>query len=133
MNILVVHEQAKVPVTVLRLKGNLTSAEELQSMAKDVFARGARNILIDLSEVPYVATAGLRAIHYIYVLLRTDAANESNEAVKRGIAAGTFSSPHLKLLKPNPKVLDVLKMAGYDMFLQIHSDYNQAVASFAPQ
>lgn len=133
MKISVTHEQAKVPVTVLRLSGNLTSEEELQATAKDVFDRGARNILIDMSDVPYVASAGLRALHYIYTLLRTEAANESDEAVKRGIATGTFTSPHLKLLKPNPKVLDVLKMTGYDMFLQIHHDFRRAVDSFAPQ
>jgi hypothetical protein len=133
MKISVVHEQAKVPVTVLRLSGNLTSEEELQATAKDVFDRGTRNILIDMSDVPYVASAGLRALHYIYTLLRTDAPNESDDVVKRGIAAGTFTSPHLKLLKPNPKVLDVLKMTGYDMFLQIHHDFRRAVDSFAPQ
>jgi hypothetical protein len=67
------------------------------------------------------------------MLMRTDATSENNEAVKRGIAVGTYTSPHLKLLKPNPKVLDVLKLTGYDMFLQIHNGYNHAIASFTPQ
>ena len=39
-------------------------------------------------------------------------------------------SPHLKLVKPTPHVLEVLKSAGYDMFLEIHRDLRQALDSF---
>ena len=123
-------EQGRVPVTVIHPRGNLTSEEELQGAARQAFDAGARNILLDLSEVPFMASAGLRALHEIYALLRTDAAEESDDAVRRGIAAGTFTSPHFKLLKPNRNVLEVLKVAGYDMFLEIHTDLKRAVASF---
>jgi 2-iminoacetate synthase ThiH len=130
MEINVWHEQARVPVAVLRVKGNLYSNEELEAKARELHAAGIRNILLDLTDVPYMASAGLRALHQIYTLLRSDTPEESDEAVRRGIAAGTWTSPHLKLLKPNRNVLEVLKMAGYDMFLEIHKDFNKAVASF---
>jgi hypothetical protein len=77
-----------------------------------------------------MATAGLRALHAIFTLLRADTPEESDATTKAGIAAGTFVSPHLKLLNPNAYVLEVLKVAGYDMFLEIHHDAAQAVASF---
>lgn len=133
MTISVWHEQANVPVTVLRVKGEVRSETELQAKAKEVFDAGTRNILLDLTDVPYMASAGLRALHSIYRLLRTDASNESDEAVRRGIAAGTFTSPHLKLLNPSKNVLEVLKMTGYDMFLEIHHDFRRAVDSFGQQ
>jgi hypothetical protein len=130
MEISVSQQQGRVPVTVLRLKGPVTDNEELEQRAQEAFDGGARNILLDLSEVPYMATAGLRALHAIYMLLRSDAPEESDEATKAGIAAGTFTSPHLKLLNPAAYVLEVLSAAGYDMFLEIHRDAKRAIASF---
>jgi hypothetical protein len=130
MDMTVSQEQGRVPVTVLHIKGEIRDNREIEARAQAVYDGGARNLLLDLSEVPYMATAGLRALHAIYTMLRTDAPEESDEATKAGIAAGTFVSPHLKLLKPTPHVLEVLRIAGYDMFLEIHRDLKQAIASF---
>lgn len=130
MEITVSHEQGRVPITVFRIKGPLTSNEELEQRAKQAFDGGANNILIDLTEVPYIATAGLRALHYLYILLRTNDPAESDAAVQTGIRAGTFTSPHLKLLKPSAHAMQALKVAGYDMFLDIHHDLRSAIASF---
>lgn len=130
MEITVSQQQGRVPVTVFRLKGPVTDNVELERHAQEAFDGGARNILLDLSEVPYMATAGLRALHTIYTMLRSDAPEESDEAAKAGIAAGTYTSPHFKLLKPTGHVLEVLRSAGYDMFLDIHRDAKQAIESF---
>lgn len=130
MEIAVVHEQARVPVTVVRIKGDIRSAEELQERAQALYANGTRNILIDLTGVPYIASAGLRAFHSIFRLLRTDAPGESDEAVHKGIAGGSYYSPHLKLLNPSKHALEVIKMTGYDMFLEIHYDFQRAIDSF---
>lgn len=130
MEITVSHQQGRVPVTVFHLKGDLMSDEELTALAEDAFQDGARNLLLDLSEVPYMSSQGLRALNRLYTLLRTDAVEESDAAVKAGIAAGTFKSPHLKLLNPSKHVREVLSIAGYDMFLEIHRSLKDAVASF---
>jgi hypothetical protein len=34
------------------------------------------------------------------------------------------------LLKPSKSVAEVLRMSGYDMFLEIHQDLKKAIASF---
>jgi hypothetical protein len=130
MEIVVSQEQGRVPVTVFHIKGEITSDEELNAKAEEAFRAGTRDLLLDLREVPYMSSQGLRGLHFIYTLLRTDAPAESDQAVKSGIAAGTFTSPHLKLLGPSAKTLDVLKMTGYDMFLEIHHNLEQAIASF---
>ena len=130
MDVTVSQAQGRVPVTILRIAGAVTDNRELEAHAKAAYDAGARDILLDLTDVPYMATAGLRALHAIFTLLRADTPAESDQATKAGIAAGTFTSPHLKLLKPSAYVLEVLKVAGYDMFLEIHNDINQAVASF---
>ena len=130
MDVTVSQAQGRVPVTIFRITGAVTDNRELETRAQAAYDGGARNILLDLTEVPYMATAGLRALHAIFTLLRADTPAESDATTKAGIAAGTFVSPHLKLLNPNAYVLEVLKVAGYDMFLEIHRDVNQAVASF---
>jgi hypothetical protein len=130
MDVTVSHAQGRVPVTIFHVAGAVTNNQELEARAKVAYEGGARNILLDLTDVPYMATAGLRALHAIFTLLRADTPEESDATTKAGIAAGTFVSPHLKLLNPNAYVLEVLKVAGYDMFLEIHHDVNQAVASF---
>jgi hypothetical protein len=130
MEITVSEEQARVPVTIFKISGAITDNRELEQQAQEVFDRGARNLLLDLSAVPYIATSGLRALHAIYMLLRSDAPEESDAAVKAGIAAGTYLSPHLKLLDPSAHVFEALKASGYDMFLEIHRNHKQALASF---
>ncbi len=130
MDITISEEQARVPVTILKITGAIIDNQELEQQAKEVFGRGGRNLLLDLSAVPYIATSGLRALHAIYMLLRSAAPEESDEAIKTGIAAGTYMSPHLKLLNPSAHVLEALKAAGYDMFLEIHHNQKQALASF---
>ena len=130
MEVTVSQAQGRVPVTIFHITGAITTNSELEAQAQAAYDGGARNILLDLTEVPYMATAGLRALHAIFTLLRANTPEESDTATKAGIAAGTFTSPHLKLLKPTPHVLEVLKAAGYDMFLEIHRDLDQAVASF---
>ena len=77
-----------------------------------------------------MSSAGVRAINQIFNLLRTDAPDESDAAVRQGINAGTFKSPHLKLASLNPRVSDALKAAGVDMFLEFHPDLAAALASF---
>ena len=87
------------------------------------------HLVLDLSHVPYISSAGLRAIHTVYMLLRDADTNEAANAVQ-GIAHGTYKSPHLKLVKPSKNALKALSTAGYDMFLEIHDSIPAAVQSF---
>lgn len=122
-------ETATVPVTVMQVKGDLTANEPLESQARSAFENGARDIVLDLSKVQYISSAGLRVIHAVYLLLRSaDATDE--ESAARGIARGTYKSPHLKLVKPSKNGMKALSTAGYDLFLEIHDNLSQAVASF---
>lgn len=129
MEIQLSQEQGNVPVSVFKLKGNLTSEVELQKQAEAVHKAGIHHILLDLSELAFMSSAGLRALHHIFSVLRH---RENTEDAKKGITAGTYLSPNLKLYKPNKNVLEVLKTSGYDMFLEIHHDYKKAIESFEP-
>ncbi len=132
MDITVSTEQGRVPVTVFRAKGeiNVTSYEQLQAQAKQAHENGARDLLLDLTDVPYVSSAGIRALNAIFHLFRSDSPAESDEAMRKGMSDGTFSSPHFKLLSPSRNVRESLSMAGVDMFLAIYTDLKTAIASF---
>lgn len=124
--------QGRVPVTVFHLKGDLdgNTYEQLQKKADEAFQAGARYLVLDLSQVPFVSSAGIRGLHYVFNLLRTDSTAESDQAISRGLRDGTFKSPHLKLLSPNQNVSNLLKITGYDMFLEVHHNLSEAVKSF---
>jgi hypothetical protein len=130
VEILVSREQGRVPVTVFHIKGDITHSGELQQRAQDAFKQGDRYLLLDLEEVPFIGSSGLRALHVIYMLLRSDAPDEQDEVVRPGLRDGTYKSHHLKLLRPSETVVKTLNLAGYDMFLEIHYDLNEAIASF---
>lgn len=134
MEIKVSTENARVPVTVLHVDGNIDSStyEKFQSTAKKLIDEGARYILVDLSHAPFVSSAGLRAIHTIFNDLRSrnPDSNLSDEQVKKGISAGTYKSPHLKLLNLSPETKVAFQTSGFDMYIDTFTDRKAAIASF---
>lgn len=120
MNILIGQEVDSVPVTIMRIQGDLDAStyKSLQDQAAEVIEGGANNILLDMSDVEYMGSAGFRAIHAI--------ANMLNKEQKEGM----YKSEHVKLLKPHGEVARVIKTLGFDSFLEIHNDRATAIASF---
>jgi hypothetical protein len=130
VEISVSQEEARVPVTVFQLKGELSSEEPLASLAQDAYDNGARYLLLDLTKVSYISSSGLRAIHQVYYMFRGPLSDESEQEVRQGIISGSYKSPTLKLLKPSKNALKALSVSGYDMFLEIHKKRANAIASF---
>ena len=128
MHIVVTHEEGDVPVSVVFIRGDMTSEEPLKEVAKKEHDDGASNILLDLSDVPYISSSGLRAIHYIYDLFRVISGDDSER--KKGITSGTYKSHHLKLLNPSKNSMKALQVSGYDMFLNIYDTLDDALASY---
>jgi len=124
--------QGRVPVTVFHLKGDLdgNTYEQFQKKAEEAFQSGTRYLLLELSQVPFVSSAGIRGLHHVFNLSRSDSVVESDQAISKGLRDGTFKSPHLKLLNPNQNVSNLLKITGYDMFLEVHHNLKEAVESF---
>lgn len=131
MEIVVSNTHGRAPVTVLRVRGDIDAAtyEQLEARAREAIQAGAQNLLLDLSEAPYMSSAGIRALHNIFQMLRR-ADGESDAAISQGLREGTFKSPHLKLLNPSRQTRTALNAAGVDMFLEIFDDYQKAIAAF---
>jgi anti-anti-sigma factor len=134
MEIKVTNESGRVPVTVMQIEGNLDSStyEQFQTTARKLVDEGARYILIDLSHAPFVSSAGLRAFHTLLNELRSrnPEGDLSDEQVKKGISAGTYKSPHLKLLNLSPETKSAFETSGFDMYIDTFTDRKAAINSF---
>jgi anti-anti-sigma factor len=113
LRIAVSEEKGDNPVTILYISGDLDSKTygDLETKASGLIAAGAKNILLDLHEVHFMGSAGLRAMHAMAGKLK-DAGGQ------------------LKLLSPSDPVARVLKTLGFDKYFDIHATRDAALKSF---
>ena len=129
MEIAVSQAQARVPVTVVHLKGNLDSSsyEQFEKQIKELIQGGAKNILLDMGQVPYMSSAGMRSLTNIVNLLHTP---EEVKNLRKAAMENTAHSPHLKVVEVTKNVMSVLQMSGMDMFLDIRKNQKEGLAAF---
>lgn len=132
MQIKVSTENRRVPVSVMEVTGNVDSSTHMafQAKAEELIKGGARHILVDLTQVPYMSSAGLRALSAILNQLRAVNTDISQEEMLKRINEGTYKSPHLKLLNLSEATKTGFETAGFDMFLETFTDYQKALSSF---
>ena len=134
MEIKVSTENGRVPVTVVHVDGNIdaSTSDIFKTKTEELVKSGARYILVDLSHAPFVSSAGLRVLHSLFNTLRSlnPDANLSDQDVKKGISAGTYKSPHLKLLNPSKETKSTFELSGFDMYIEVFTDFKAALASF---
>lgn len=132
MDIKVFHKMGRVPISVLSIIGDIdySNHEQLEKIAFQEIEDGARFILIDLAGVRFISSAALRSMMQIFEKLRSASIEGSVEELYKEINAGTYRSPHLKLYKPSRAVAETMKIAGFDMILEIHNNLKAAIASF---
>ncbi len=136
MNLSVHQMQGNVPVTILGLQGDLDGSTYMAviNKAQELCRAGMRDLVIDLTGVPYLSSAGLVALHHIAMLMRGDQPPDPSQgwAALRAIAMDQSEMQrHVKLLNLQPRVDKALEMAGMKQFFEIHNNLNTAVASFS--
>ena len=119
----------EAPVTVLHLSGHLHGETERQLMdqVRQLHESGSKYLLLDLSHVDILTSAGLRAIHNIFNMFTP----QRDAQVIHQHGAEPYKSPYFKLVCPNPDVYYVLNIAGFLQNILIYSDMDEAVNSFA--
>jgi anti-anti-sigma factor len=120
--------EGKVPVTILHLNGHLHGNTESQliDQVRQAQANGSRYLLLDLSGVEVLTSAGLRAIHNIFNLFTP----QGDVDIIRQHGEEPYKSPYFKLVCPNPDVYYVLNIAGFLQNLLIYNNMEEAVNSF---
>jgi anti-anti-sigma regulatory factor len=136
MEITSTQKQGRVPVTILQLDGKLDGSNYMQLLeeAKRTYGTGARDLLIDLSRLSFLSSAGIAAIHKTALLFRGLELPEDESgwaafhAIDRDRDNGV--QKHVKLLSPQPEVANILDITGFKALFEIHTDLDMAVASF---
>jgi hypothetical protein len=121
--------QGDVTVIVLHLNGHLHGDTEPQLLdrARQAYEDGSKYLLLDLSGVEVLTSAGLRAIHKIFNLFTP----QSDIEIIHQHGAEPYKSPYFKLVCPNPKIYYVLNIAGFLQNILIYNNMEDAVNSFA--
>jgi len=112
-------EQGTVPVTVMHLIGHIGghNYQQIQARAEKAYEDGARDLILDLTQVTFMSSAGVRAMHAIYTMLE-------------GSTPAQPKSNHLKLLNPPDDIRRLIKTIGFSDLFDIYTDLEEAVASF---
>jgi anti-anti-sigma regulatory factor len=135
MNITLSKAVGNVPVTIIRIDGQLDGQTytQLIDKARELYKEGARDFLLDLSDMTYISSAGLVALHSVALLTNgqplpdTDAGWSAYRSVKGSTAT---VQTHIKLLNPRDEVKSVLEMVGFDQVFSVFTDFDEAVKSF---
>lgn len=110
-------EEGDKNVSVLRLTGSLdaNTQSQLEDKAKETIDGGAEYLVLDMSGVDYLGSAGMRAIHAITNQLSPE--------------ESSMRSARLKVLSPSPAAAKVFKTLGFDSFIDIHDNLDEAIAA----
>ncbi|MGB0748612.1 MAG: STAS domain-containing protein [Magnetospiraceae bacterium] len=117
LTIRVSQSDGSVPITVLHVAGDLDADtyQDLDAKATEATDGGAQNIILDLSGINYMSSAGFRSVHLIYM------------AVKGSPGPG----PHLRLVCPTESTQRMMKTMGFDTYIPVHKEMREAVDAFA--
>ena len=113
--------QADVPVTVFRLRGWLDaqSEDQLLEAARTSYDGGARYLLIDMSELDTLTSAGMRALQKVYQIYTPK--------------EDQFRIAHLKLCNAPPQIYNVLGITGFLQNIPMYESMDTALQSFGKE
>lgn len=113
--------QADVPVTVFHVRGWLDaqSEEQLLEAARTSYDEGARYLLIDMSELDTLTSAGMRALQKVYQIFTP---KEDH-----------FKVAHLKLCNAPPQIYNVLGITGFLHNIPMYESIEAALQSFGKE
>jgi anti-anti-sigma regulatory factor len=137
MLISVLQKQGRVPVTVIGINGRLDGQnyQELIVKGQELYSAGARDILLDLTDLSYISSAGMVAFHNMALMLRGESPPSTDQGWSTYRSMGRNSTEdgtqeHFKLFNPQPEVDHILDMVGFNTIFKIFTDLDQAVNSF---
>ena len=136
MEIIISQNQDTSATCIIKLQGALDGAsyEYFITEAQKLYDAGTRNLLLDMSELTFLSSAGIAALHRITRIFRGEdrATLEEGWFAIHAIAKDHNSSAqkHIKLLNPSENILAVLDTVGLKAFFEVFTDMHPAMASF---
>ena len=120
--------QGDVSATVFHLQGHLhgPTEKDLLDRARQAYEDGARYLLLDMSELDVLSSAGLRAIQNIFKLFTP----EDDVEVMRQHGDEPYKSPYMKLVCSKPEIYYILNITGFLQNILIYNNISDATNSF---
>ncbi len=121
--------QGEASVTILHLSGHLHGSTENQLLdrARQSHEDGSRHLLLDLSGLEVLSSAGLRAIHNVFNLFTPP----SDVEIIHQHGEEPYKSPYLKLVCPNPQIYYILNITGFLHNIPFYNNMDEAIGSFS--
>ena len=121
--------QGDVSVTVFHLKGHLhgPTEKDLLDHARQANEDGVTHLLLDLSELEVLSSAGLRAIQSIFKLLTP----QSDVELMHKHGDEPYKSPYMKIVCPNPQMYYIFNIAGFLQNILVYNNLEEATNSFS--
>jgi anti-anti-sigma factor len=136
MEIIISHNEGTPRVAVMQLRGALDGStyEYFISEAEKLYDSGTRNLIVDMSELTFLSSAGLGALHRTARIFRGEDRSTFEEGWSALRAMGNDRKSglqeHIKLLNPSEKIELVLDTVGFKRFFEIYTELQPALASF---
>jgi anti-anti-sigma regulatory factor len=124
-------------VTILRPQGDIDASnfQALLDHVRSSYDAGTRRVLLDMSQVPYMSSAGLVAMQGIIKILKGEGAPDEEAGwdafhdIDRERESGMQQV--FKILGPQPPVDKSLEMVGFKgQYIEVYTDESAALASF---
>jgi anti-anti-sigma factor len=123
--------QGDVTATILHLHGHLhgPTEQELLDSARQIFEDGTKHLLLDMSELEVLSSAGLRAIQNIFKLFTP----QDDVDVMRKHGDEPYKSPYFKIVCAKPEIYYILNITGFLQNILIYNNLIDATDSFGGQ
>jgi len=122
-------------IAVMQLHGAM-NGKLLVDEAQKLYDAGTRNLLMDMTELTFISSFGLSALHHIALVYRGENQptfkedRSAMDAIHKERDSGFQIHKHVKLLNPSEAIQDVLDIVGFKEFFEIFTDFDTAIASF---
>ena len=121
----------------MHLVGKLDGSNyrDMLAEAQNLYERGCRKLILDLSQLTYISSAGISALHRMAIIFRgKNMESQVGEAwlSSRAIAHELKSNAqkHVKFFSSTENVRHSLEIVGFNNLFETYTDMDQALDSF---
>jgi len=117
-------------IAVMRITGDINASNFIQVVdkAREIYNNPITDLIIDLSGVPSISSAGVVAIHKV-ALLFSGSSQDVEEHENPDFTHVSSARKHVRLLNPQPAVDKTLASSGMRLFFKMYTNIEDAIQS----